>query len=655
MTEDVDPLLVELRGKLKENDLVAYIIPPGDAHQSEYVAECDMRRAFISGFNGSAGTGVVTLNHALVWTDSRYFLQASKQLKKGWNLMKKGSPGVPKLTDWIGNNVKGNVGVDPTLYSIKGFISLSSKLKKAGKTTKVKLVESNLVDELWKNRPKRPANPIVVHPLQFSGVSVPLKLEKLYSQMTHRETDLMVVCALDEIAYILNLRGDDIKYNPVFYSYLTLRIGEEGRVSTLYVDKSQLTEGAIKHLNESGVTARSSQDLQSDLRSSKSERPWLDPSKTSVWIQQALSMRRVASEGKEKESEAKTSEAESENTETHAKNSEPLLEDSPIGLMKAVKNEKELEGIIMAHELDAAALCKFFSWIHAEIPGKPTDKKEKKEWNEWTLAEKLASFREKNKYYVGPSFSTISSFGENGAVIHYSPTEKSALPVDDSGLYLLDSGGQYQCGGTTDVTRTIHLGDPTSLEKRCYTRVLQGNIALSEAVFPEGTVGPKLDVLARGPLWRDGLQYRHGTGHGVGSYLNVHEGPHGISASSSNKGIETTALKSGMLVTNEPGYYLAGKFGIRIENMMVVRPFDPPKGEAFPKMEAKSQPKYLKFETICWAPLQSNLIDMELMSKYEISWVNSYHSECRRRLRPRLAGPEDKNALEWMLKATEPI
>eukprot|EP00467_Chlorarachnion_reptans_P023021 CAMPEP_0114510298 /NCGR_PEP_ID=MMETSP0109-20121206/13704_1 /TAXON_ID=29199 /ORGANISM="Chlorarachnion reptans, Strain CCCM449" /LENGTH=608 /DNA_ID=CAMNT_0001689579 /DNA_START=122 /DNA_END=1947 /DNA_ORIENTATION=- len=568
------PLLTSLRGLLKEYGVDAYIIPSSDDHQSEYVSACDERRRFISNFSGSAGTAVVTLDAALLWTDGRYFLQADKELYPGWKLMKMGAKDVPVLTAWISKNVKGNIGIDPKVYSIRGYNALASALD----SSRIKSLNKNLIDMLWKDRPSRPAFPIIEHPLSAAGVSAKKKIETVFNQMEKKGADFTVISALDEVAYLLNLRGSDIAYNPVFYGYVLLQRDEGKEAVSLFINKEQLKDQNVKlGLSSSGVKIFDMTELSTRLQSiPKKKVGWLDPSKCSFWL------RLMCVEGKDN------------------CNRTIIENPSPVAMMKAIKNSAELEGIIKplgyrcmvsiapevlksgSHEVDAAALVRFFHWLDGKAEqlfrGKDAGKetKEKAAFDEWFLSEKVESFRRRSapEIFVGPSFATVSSIGPNGAIIHYTPSPETAAKVDDKSVYLLDSGGQYRCGGTTDVTRTIHLGTPTEYEKRCFTRVLQGHIALASAVFPEGTAGPKLDVLARGALWKDGLDYRHGTGHGVGSYLNVHEGPHGISASTSNVGIETTPLLPGMLTTNEPGFYQNGQFGMRIENMMVVRDFE---------------------------------------------------------------------------------
>lgn len=623
-------LLSRLRASMKKLRISAYVIPSADAHQSEYVSPCDMRRAFISGFDGSAGTAVVTDASARMWTDGRYFLQASKQLYEGWELMRQGEKGCPSVPAWIKDNVssEGRVGIDPTVTSISSFKSLQSELRGSDSdqtSDRVVCVKDNLIDELWgESRPARPANAIRVHPLQHTGLSAADKLTKVQQEMQTAGADVMICCALDEIAYLFNLRGSDIDYNPVFYAYAVVsRRGGSEPLATLYIDEKQATKDVRAHLSKNHVAVAPIENIHRDLEklAAAGATPWMDPTKCSVALLTPFQ---------------------------DAKGIEPVLKDSPIDMMKAVKSEAEFKGIIHAHRHDAVAVCRYLRWLQDTFSSRGAKGSESKQRHtECTVAAVLKGFRSEIPEFVGLSFETISGYGPNGAVIHYTPEPATAREIDGKQMYLFDSGGQYACGGTTDITRTVHLGTPSEFERRCFTRVLQGHIALARAVFPEGTPGTKLDMLARKPLWMDGLDYRHGTGHGVGSYLCVHEGPHGISASTRSRLLESTPLLPGMLVTNEPGYYHDGSFGIRIENMMLVR-------------EAKTPNRFggnrfLEFETICLVPLQKSLMDTAIMTPEEIRWVDAYHEDIRGKIGPLIKARNDSGLSEWFEDATSPL
>lgn len=604
---DTSQRLLKLRQLMKENSVDVYIIPSEDSHASEYIASCDGRREFISGFSGSAGCAVVTQDKAALATDGRYFNQAQKQLNDSWTLLKQGLLDVPTWQEWTANQAEGNktVGVDPTLISAPDARKLSEKIKASGGAD-LTAIEHNLVDIVWgSERPEKPNQ--IVKPLgeEFAGKSVAAKLEDLRKELEKKKSSGIVVSMLDEIAWLFNLRGNDIPYNPVFFSYATITPTS----ATLYVDSSKLSKEARDHLFQNSISIRPYDAIFEDAvvlgRSV-----------------QALSEGQAASEtssggdaSKSKGHDAKVKKFIVSNKTSwalkRALGGDTNVNEvrSPIGDAKAVKNETELEGMRACHIRDGAALTEYFAWLEHELIGK------KSTVNEVEALDKLEQIRSKHKHFVGLSFDTISSTGANAAVIHYKPERGNCSIIDPNAIYLCDSGAQYY-DGTTDTTRTLHFGTPTDMEKKTYTLVLKGNIALDTAIFPKGTSGFSLDALARQFLWEEGLDYRHGTGHGVGSYLNVHEGPIGIGTR-----IQYTEvpLAIGNVISNEPGYYEDGKFGIRIENIIMVT--------AANTKHAFGEKPYLGFEHVTMVPYCRKLIDESLLTSKEKRWINEYHAD----------------------------
>ncbi|KAL0074526.1 peptidase M24, structural domain-containing protein [Phycomyces blakesleeanus] len=595
-----------LRELMKTEDYAidAYLVPTEDAHQSEYIADCDKRRYWISGFTGSAGFAVVSLDEAALFTDGRYFLQASEELDSNWTLMKQGLPNVPTWQNYLVHNLPAGsrIGLDPTLISVADASQLSDELKASGSS--LVPIQKNLIDIIWKERPDAPKDHVFVHPIEFAGKSHQEKLSDLHAHIKSKDAFGLIVSALDEIAWLFNLRGSDIECNPVFFSYAI--ITQTG--STLYVDDAKLSDSVREHLG-SEVIIRSYADVFDDLRKIGSE---LEESNQKLLINAKTSLSVEVAVGKENVTE----------------------ERSIITDLKAIKNETELQGFRDCHVRDGAALIRYFAWLEDQL-------KQGAVLDEVDAADRLEKFRSAEEHYAGLSFDTISSTGPNGAIIHYSPEKPTAKIIDPTLIYLCDSGGQYK-DGTTDVTRTLHFGEPTAYEKRCFTRVLQGHIAIDAAVFPTGTTGYLLDPFARQALWKDGLDFLHGTGHGVGSFLNVHEGPHGIGI---RIGYNSTPLAAGMSVTNEPGYYENGKFGIRIENVLLVKKIDTPHNF--------NDRGYLGFEHVTITPIGLSLIDVELLSAEEKEWVNTYHAECLKKLGPRVADCSLTTA--WLEKETMPI
>jgi len=561
-------------------------VPSEDSHQSEYIAPSDARREFISGFSGSAGTAVITHNKAALATDGRYFNQASKQLDSNWTLLKQGLQDVPTWQDWAAEQAaegagKKIVGTDPTTVTAPDARKLAEKIKKKGGKDLV-AVDENLVDKVWgAERPARPNEPVKVHGREFAGKAFEDKIEELRKELDKKKAAGFVVSMLDEIAWLFNLRGNDIPYNPVFFSYAVITPS----TVTLYIDESKLPKDAKSHL--SGVTIRPYESIFSDIAALSSSaateakpKKYLISTKASWALSSALG-------GEEKVDEVR----------------------SPVGDAKAVKNSTELEGMRQCHIRDGAALSEYFAWLEHELV------EQKTALDEVQASDKLEAIRSKHDKFAGLSFDTISSTGPNAAVIHYKAEPGNCSVIDPAKVYLCDSGAQY-FDGTTDTTRTLHFGEPTPQERESYTLVLKGNIALEQIRFPKGTSGFAIDAMARQYLWQYGLDYRHGTGHGIGSFLNVHEGPIGIGT---RVQYSEVPLAVGNVISNEPGYYEDGNYGIRIENVIMV-------AEAETKYKFGDKP-YLGFEHVTMVPMCRKLIDVELLSDKEKEWLNAYHKE----------------------------
>uniref|UniRef100_A0A6I8P7Q9 Xaa-Pro aminopeptidase 1 n=1 Tax=Ornithorhynchus anatinus TaxID=9258 RepID=A0A6I8P7Q9_ORNAN len=581
-------LLRQLRQAMKNTEYVseaiqAYIVPSGDAHQSEYIAPCDCRRAFVSGFDGSAGTAIITEQHAAMWTDGRYFLQAAKQMDNNWTLMKLGLKDTPTQEDWLVSVLPegSKVGVDPLIIPADQWKKMSRVLRSAGHY--LIPVEDNLIDKIWVNRPVRPCKPLLPLGLNYTGVAWKDKIAELRVKMAERKVLWFVVTALDEIAWLFNLRGSDVEHNPVFFSYAV--IGAD--TIRLFIDGDRVKAPDVREhlLLDSALTAEFQIQVlpyKSILTELKTICANLGP-KEKVWVSDKAS----------------------------------------YGLTEAIPKIK-----------DAVALCELFNWLENEVPkGKVT---------EISAADKAEEFRRQQDDFVDLSFPTISSTGPNGAIIHYTPVPETNRTLSVNEVYLIDSGAQYK-DGTTDVTRTMHFGTPTTYEKECFTYVLKGHIAVSAAIFPNGTKGHLLDSFARSALWDSGLDYLHGTGHGVGAFLNVHEGPCGISY----KTFSDEPLEAGMIVTDEPGYYEDGSFGIRIENVVLVVPTKT-------KYNFNSRGS-LTFEPLTLVPMQTKMIDVDSLTQKECDWVNDYHKTCREVIGKELQKQGRQEALQWLIRETSPI
>ncbi len=589
--------VAELRKLMAERDIHAYVVPSSDPHQSEYVPECWKRRQWISGFTGSAGTAVVTMDQAGLWTDGRYHVQAREELDPGvYTLFPVGLPEVKEVSDWLAEAMeKGQaVGVDPAVVSVEEARRLEEKLAEKG--VALRFLEENLVDLLWSDRPSLPAGAVRLHPEGFAGESLVSKLSRVQDEMTRLGADAHLVSALDGVAWLFNLRGSDIPFNPVFVAYGL--VTQES--ASLYVGSGKVPED-VRAVLEGIVELHPYEAIQGALQDAarRGWRLWIDPRGASRWALDQL------------------------------KGGVPPLERASLVVaFKSVKNPVEREGMRACHLRDGTAMVRFLRWLEEAVPrGGVT---------ELSAAAKLDGLRAEGEHFQGLSFETIAGYQAHGAIIHYRSSVSTDCEIRPEGLLLVDSGGQY-LDGTTDVTRTMALGPPTSEQRGRFTRVLKGHIQLARVKFPKGTTGKQLDAVARQYLWDMGLDYRHGTGHGIGCFLNVHEGPQSISAK--DPGIP---LEPGMFVSNEPGYYQEGEYGIRIESVVMVVEEESLRTEYGP---------FYGFETVTVVPIDRRLVEPALLSPEEREWLNAYHAGVRDRLSP-LLGDLD---LEWLTRATEPL
>ena len=587
-----------LRSLMKKLGLDAYLVPTTDPHQDEYIPDFWQRRKFISGFRGSAGDVVITGSKAGLWTDSRYFLQAGLELdNKIYRLFKVGMPEVPGIKEWVAKELAAGkvLGVDPQVLSHKSFKDLHSFLKTKG--IRLKCVSKNLVDAVWEDRPIPSKHKIRLHPAKYAGESVRRKLDRVREKMNERSVDMLVVPALDEIAWLFNIRGNDIKYNPVVIAYALIT----KQKALLFIDPAKMTN-RIRHIMNKGVEFYAYDSFFSKL-------PKIAQKHKCVWIDETRVNHRIVNSVKR-------------HTKIH-------LSPGPIPLIKAVKNKTEIQGFRTAHVRDGAAMVKFLCWLGQSI--------KKGNITELSAAAKVAKFRAENALFQGMSFETISAYRAHSAIVHYGATPESDMPLQNRDLFLVDSGAQYW-DATTDITRTICLGRPRSAHKDCFTHVLQGLINLSMTSFPQGTQGRQLDTIARLPLWKNGQNYGHGTGHGIGTFLNVHEGPHAISP----QRCVGIALEPGMITTLEPGVYLENQFGIRLENVVLV---------SIDEKNSTDDSTFYKFETLTLCPIDLSLVKKEVLQQEEIDWLNAYHKKVRKILSPFLNGGEK----DWLKRATESI
>ncbi|KAL3525421.1 hypothetical protein ACH5RR_013793 [Cinchona calisaya] len=650
MAEDT---LASLRSLMASHSppLHALLVPSEDYHQSEYVSARDKRRAFVSGFTGSAGLALITTDEARLWTDGRYFLQASQELSNQWRLMRMGED--PPVDIWMADNLPegASIGVDPWCVSV----DTAQKWERAFSKKQQKLIQTshNLVDEVWNSRPPPELNPVSVHPLEFSGRSVADKLKDLREKLVQEKARGILITTLDEVAWLYNIRGTDVSYCPVVHAFAVVTLNS----AFFYVDRRKLSSEVNIHMKENGIELRDYGAVTADVTLLASDQ--LTPSSSADVAKADTPKSKTNNNDNSCEVGANNNDFIWVDSGTccfalysKLNGDKVLLQQSPLALAKALKNPVEMDGLKKAHIRDGAAIVQYLVWLDRQmhelygasgyfLEAENVKKKESKttRLTEVSASDKLEQFRASKEHFRGLSFPTISSAGSNAAIIHYSPDAKNCADLDPNSIYLFDSGAQY-LDGTTDITRTVHFGKPTKHEKACYTAVLKGHIALGNARFPSGTYGNTLDILARIPLWKDGLDYRHGTGHGIGSYLNVHEGPHQISFRPSARNVP---LQVSMTVTDEPGYYEDGNFGIRLENVLIIK-------EADTKFNFGDK-GYLTFEHITWAPYQTKLIDLSLLVPEEIEWLNNYHSKCSEILAPYL----DESELAWLKKATEPV
>ncbi|KAG8964115.1 hypothetical protein FRC03_002189 [Tulasnella sp. 419] len=603
--------LNKLRAFLNENNVQAYVVPSEDQHSSEYLADCDSRRAFISGFTGSAGCAVITTDKAYMFTDGRYFLQAAEQMDENWTLMKQGLPDVPTWQEFLSKNLEKNsrIGIDPTLITAADAKALKTSLSPIG--SEIVPLTTNLVDQVWgEARPARPKNKVFPLDIEYAGKSSENKIKELRAELAKQQSGAVVITMLDEVAWLFNLRGSDIDFNPVFFSYALVT----NTSVTLYIDSSQVpADSFASHLAGTDVQIRSYDSFFEDLQSlSQKLSEATGPTKVLIGNRASLAVANAIGE----------------------KN--VSIVKSPVQDAKAIKNDVEIEGFRQCHIRDGVALARYFAWLEEQL-------NRGLQLTESEGASQLERYRSENKHFRGLSFTTISSTGPNGAIIHYSPNPNDCSIIQKEQVYLCDSGGQYS-DGTTDVTRTWHFGEATEEEKRAFTRVLQGHIAIDTAIFPTGTTGYLIDSFARRALWQDGLDYRHGTGHGVGHFLNVHEGPQGIGM---RPVYNETPLKPGMTVSNEPGYYKDGHFGIRIESIVIVRSADTPHNFG--------NKGYLGFEHVTMCPIHRKMVDKDLLSPAEVKWLDDYHKEVLEKVKPGLEEVGDKRAVTWLERECQPL
>ena len=587
---DINQRLSDLREVMQREHLAAFIFPSTDPHQGEYVPDHWKGREFISGFNGSAGTAVVTMTSAALWTDSRYFIAAEEQLKgTPYQLMKLKMEGTPTIAEWIGREcgAGAEVGIDGWCSSANEVKTLVADLRKQGGIT----LRTNLdpLRLIWPDRPAIPENLVVIHPLEYAGESAHDKIARIRKALRERHADGMLMSALDDIAWTLNLRGSDVHCNPVFVSYLLISTKEV----TLYINKVKLSSEVQAYLKTEGVVVAPYEEVCQGLKDYFEYNILLDPNEVNYALYQSAAR-------------------------------EIVEEESPVKRMKTIKNEKEIAGFKSAMLRDGIAMVKFLKWLDScHLPQ-----------TEISVSDQLEAFRAEQPLYSGLSFDTIAGYQEHGAIVHYEATHETDVPLRPEGFLLLDSGAQY-LDGTTDITRTIALGPLTDEQKRVYTLVLKGHIQIELCKFPSGTTGTQIDVLAREALWREGLNYLHGTGHGVGCYLNVHEGPHQIRME-----WKPAPLVAGMTVTDEPGIYLAGKFGVRIENTLLITPY---KETAFGK--------FFQFESLTLCPIDTSPVIPEMLLPEEIDWLNRYHQRVFDVLSPHLSADE----VSWLRHACAPL
>lgn len=592
---EIELRLARLRELMKREHLSAFIFPSTDAHQSEYVADHWRGREWISGFNGSAGTAVVTMKSAALWTDSRYFLAAEEQLEgTEYQLMRLKMEGTPTIAEWLGKELQDvqspEVGLDGMVNSYNYVKDLSYSLRKLGGIT----LRTNLdpLEQIWENRPSLPANPVEIQSLEYAGETLVSKVARIRKSLGELHADGMLVSALDDIAWTLNLRGTDVHCNPVFVSYLLI---ESDKVS-LFVDDNKLSPEVKQYLQDNQVSLYNYNKVEKCLESYSEYNILLDGDETSYYLWKTVKCQEIVAAA------------------------------SPIPAMKAVKNKAEIEGYRSAMLKDGVAMVKFLKWLKPAV--------EAGGQTEISIDEKLTSLRAEQKLFRDISFDTIAGYAQHGAIVHYEATPETDVVLKPEGLILIDSGAQYQ-DGTTDITRTIALGAVSEEMKHIYTLVLKAHIQLELVKFPDGASGTQLDAVGRECMWREGYNFLHGTGHGVGSYLCVHEGPHQIRME-----WMPTPLRAGMTLTDEPGLYLAGKFGVRIENTVLISDY-----------MSTEFGKFLQIEPLTLCPIDTTPIDVDMLLPEEIDWLNAYHHSVYEKLSPFL----DEEEKIWLENATKPI
>ncbi|GAA4834958.1 aminopeptidase P family protein [Algivirga pacifica] len=578
----INERLKAIREEMKSHGIAAYIVPSQDPHQSEYPATRWKSRIWLSGFTGSAGTVVVTQEEAHVWTDGRYFLQAEEELSNSsFELKKQSVAFAPEHIEWLAEHLNAGdcVGVDGTLFALSEYEQLQALLGEKGITVNA---DYDLIDKVWKDRPALPKEKIFVHDEQFSGASATEKLNRIRQAYQKRGAQATLLTTLDGIAWTLNIRGRDVAFNPVAVCWLMV----EEEQAVLFMEEEKADEATVNYLAQHGVVLKSYDALEGYLTQLSISKIMIDPDKLGVSFVNQLPA-----------------------------TCEVIKAMSPEILMKAVKNEAELSNMHKTMAKDGAALTRFHKWLETQLPSDSL--------TEFDLVQKLAAYRSQEEHYFGESFDAIVGFKGNGAIIHYSPTKAGSKTINGDGMLLIDCGGQY-LEGTTDITRMYYLGEPTEEEKRNYTLVLKGHIALDTIRFPKGTNGMHLDILARQFLWKEHMNYGHGTGHGIGAFMNVHEGPVYVRPHTA-----PIPLEPGMIISNEPGFYKAGEHGIRIENLIVVA-----------EKETTAYGTFYGFEMLTVFPIETKLIDKRLLTAEEIAWLNNYHELVYERISPLLEEEE---------------
>ncbi len=595
MSMNVTDRLARLRELMRREKLSAFVFPSTDPHNGEYVPDHWKGREWVSGFNGSAGTVVVTGNAAALWTDSRYFIAAAQQLEgTGIELMKLKMPGTPTIAEWLGQQLidcqRPEVGIDGMVNSQASAEALIADLRSHGGIT----VRTNLdpLKTIWTDRPPIPQDLVSVHPLEYAGEDVKSKVSRIRKALRDLHADGMLMSALDDIAWTLNMRGTDVHCNPVFVSYLLI----SSNSVTLYINKVKLSHVVMAYLQDNGVSIDDYENVDKGLKSYPDYNILIDPDETCYTLARIAACQEV------------------------------VRSKSPVPALKAVKNEAEIRGYRSAMLKDGIAMVKFLKWLKPAVQaGGQT---------ELSVDRKLTSLRRQQPLFRDISFDTIAGYGTHAAIVHYEATPETDIPLEPHGMILIDSGAQYQ-DGTTDITRTIALGPVSDYEKHVYTLVLKGHIQLAMCKFPKGAAGTQMDILARSAMWREGLNYLHGTGHGVGSYLNVHEGPHQFRME-----WMPAPFVEGMTVTDEPGIYLPDRFGVRIENTMIVE-----------KYKTTEFGEFLQFDALTLCPIDTAPIDVSMLSDEEVEWLNSYH----RRVYDAIAPHVSMDEREWLREATKEI